>query len=113
MEGPFPPLCGRRSSVGGWATAPMCCKWASLAVHYGWWQLTDDILHDYAWATCRVVGDKLWCGHGSTYYGYFRKWIGFAPAVGLDGEIWRSSLDWYGFESESKAMWPSDGVGDC
>ena len=69
------PLCGRRGSVGGGATTPMCCRWASLAGHYGCWKLTDDSLHDYAWATCRVVGDKLWCGHGSTCYGYAKKWI--------------------------------------
>ena len=36
----------------------------------------------------------------------------FAPAMGLDGAIWRSGSDWYGSESESEAMWPSDGVGD-
>ena len=51
------PLCGRRGSVCGRAIA---------TGHYRWWQLTDDSLHDCAWATCRVVGDKLWCGHGST-----------------------------------------------
>ena len=44
-------LCGRRGSVGGGATAPMCCEWASLASHYRWWQLTDDSLHNSAWAT--------------------------------------------------------------
>ena len=59
-------LCGRMGSVCDRATAPVCWKWASLAGHSGWWQLTDDSLHDYAWATYRVVGDKLWCGHGST-----------------------------------------------
>ena len=53
------PLCGRRGSVCGRDTAPVCCKWASLVGHYGWWQLTDDNLHDCAWATCRVVGDRL------------------------------------------------------
>ena len=39
---------------------------------------------------------------------------GFAPAVGLDGAVWRSSSDCYGSESESEseAVWPSDGVGD-
>ena len=36
----------------------------------------------------------------------------FAPAMGLDGVVWRSGSDWYGFETESEAMWPSDGVGD-
>ena len=53
------PLCGRRDSVCGGATTPMCCKWDSLAGHYRWWQLTDDSLHDYAWATFQVVGDRL------------------------------------------------------
>ena len=37
---------------------------------------------------------------------------GFALATGLDGAVWRSSLDCYGSESESEAMWSSDGVGD-
>ena len=45
------PLCDKRSSVGGGATAPVCCRWDSFAGHYGWWQLTDDSLHDYSWAT--------------------------------------------------------------
>ena len=36
-----------------------------------------------------------------------------APAMGLDGAVWRSSSDWYGSKSESEAVWPSDGVGDC
>ena len=35
---------------------------------------------------------------------------GFAPAMGLDGAVWRSGSDWYGSESKSKAVWPSDGV---
>ena len=34
----------------------------------------------------------------------------FAPAMGLDGAMCRSGLDWYGSESESEAMWPFDGV---
>ena len=37
---------------------------------------------------------------------------GFAPTMGLDGVVWRSGSDWYGSESESKVVWPSDGVGD-
>ena len=69
------PLCGKRESVCGGATAPMCCKWASLASHYRWWQLTNDSLRDCAWPTCRVIGDRLWCGHGSTCYGDAEKWI--------------------------------------
>ena len=32
---------------------------------------------------------------------------GFALAMGIDGVVWRS-----GSESESEAVWPSDGVGD-
>ena len=36
----------------------------------------------------------------------------FALAMGLDGAVWRSGLDLYGSESESEAVWPSDGVGD-
>ena len=35
-----------------------------------------------------------------------------APTMGLDGAVWRSGSDSYGFESESEAMWHSDGVGD-
>ena len=37
---------------------------------------------------------------------------GFAPAMGLDGAVWRSSSDWYGSESESEDVWPFDGMGD-
>ena len=37
----------------------------------------------------------------------------FAPAMGLDGAVWRSSSDKYGSEYESKYVWPSNGVGDC
>ena len=37
---------------------------------------------------------------------------GFALAMGLDGAVWRSGSDLYGSESESEAVWPSDGVGD-
>ena len=33
--------------------------------------------------------------------------FGFAVAIELDGEVFRS-----GTESESEAVWPSDGVGD-
>ena len=36
---------------------------------------------------------------------------GFAPAMGLDGAVWRSGSYWYGSESESEVMWPSDSVG--
>ena len=39
------------------------------------WQLTDDSLHDCAGATCKVVGDNLWCGHGSTSDCYAEKLI--------------------------------------
>ena len=35
---------------------------------------------------------------------------GFAPAMGLDGAVCKSGLDWYDFEYESQAVWPSDGV---
>ena len=35
---------------------------------------------------------------------------GFAPSMGLDGAVCRSHSDWYDFESESEAMWLSDGV---
>ena len=34
----------------------------------------------------------------------------FALAVGLDGAVCRSGSDWYDSESESEAVWPSDGV---
>ena len=34
----------------------------------------------------------------------------FAPAMGLDGAVCLSGLDWYDSESESKAVWPFDGV---
>ena len=53
------PLHGRRGSVCGGAISPMCYHWASLAGHYGWLQLANDSLHDYAWATYQVVGDRL------------------------------------------------------
>ena len=36
----------------------------------------------------------------------------FAPAMGLDGVVCKSSSDWYGSESESKDVWPSNGVKD-
>ena len=32
----------------------------------------------------------------------------FAPAMGLDGAV-----DWYDSDSESEAVWPSDGVEGC
>ena len=35
---------------------------------------------------------------------------GFAPAMGIDGAVCRSGLDWYVFESKSKDVWHSDGV---
>ena len=34
----------------------------------------------------------------------------FAPAMGLDGVVCRSGSDWYDSESDSEAVWPSDGV---
>ena len=34
----------------------------------------------------------------------------FALAMGLDGAVCRSRSDWYDSESESEAVWPSDGV---
>ena len=37
----------------------------------------------------------------------------FAPAMELDGAICRFGLDWYDFESESKVVWPFDGVEGC
>ena len=37
----------------------------------------------------------------------------FALAMGLDGAVCRSSSDWYHTESESKAVWPSNGVEGC
>ena len=77
------PLCGRRGSVCGRATSPMCFRWESLASHYGWWQLANEILHDCAWATCKVIGDRLWCGHGSTHYGYVEKWIRICTIHGV------------------------------
>ena len=33
-----------------------------------------------------------------------------ALAMGLDGAVWRSSLDRYGSESYIEAVWPSNGV---
>ena len=35
---------------------------------------------------------------------------GFALAMGIDGAVCRSGSDWYDSESESEAVWPSDGV---
>ena len=35
---------------------------------------------------------------------------GFAPAMGIDGAVCRSSSDWYDFESELEVIWPSHGV---
>ena len=81
------PLCGRRGSVCGRATAPLRYRWANLAGHYRWWQLTNDSLHDCARATCKVVSDNLWCGHGSTSYGYAKKWI---QVCTIHGAIWCS-----------------------
>ena len=34
----------------------------------------------------------------------------FAPAMGLDGVVCRSSSDWYGYEFELEVVWPSNGV---
>ena len=36
--------------------------------------------------------------------------FGFAPAMGLDGAVCKSGSNWYDFDSESKVVWPSDGV---
>ena len=36
----------------------------------------------------------------------------FAPAMGLDGAVCSSGLDWYDSEFESEAVWPFDGVED-
>ena len=44
--------------------------------------------------------------------GMLKNGSGFALAMGLDGAGWRSGSDWYGFASESEAVWHSDGVGD-
>ena len=68
-------MCDKRGSVCERATAPMCCRWVSLSGPYRWWQLADDSLHDHAGATCRVVGDGFWRGHGSTSNCYVKKWI--------------------------------------
>ena len=38
--------------------------------------------------------------------------FGLAPAMGLDGAVWRFGSDWYGSESKSEVVWPSNGVGD-
>ena len=35
---------------------------------------------------------------------------GFAPSMGLDGAVCRSSSDWYDSKSELEAVWPFDGV---
>ena len=35
---------------------------------------------------------------------------GLTPAMGLDGVVWRSGSYWYGSESESEAVWISNGV---
>ena len=35
---------------------------------------------------------------------------GFAPAMGLDGAVCRSSSDLYGSEFDSEAVWPFDSV---
>ena len=69
------PLCERRGSVCGRATAPMCCLWDSLASHYRWWQVNYHNLQNHVGATCRVVGDSLWCRHGTTSDCYAEKWI--------------------------------------
>ena len=37
---------------------------------------------------------------------------GFAPAMGIDGAVCNFGSDWYDFESELEAVWPSDGVED-
>ena len=49
---------------------------------------------------------------GPLYMAMPKNGSGFAPTMGLDGEVWRSGSDWYGSESELEAMLPSDGVGD-
>ena len=36
--------------------------------------------------------------------------FGFAPAMGLNGAICRSGLDWYDSKSELEVMWPFDGL---
>ena len=35
---------------------------------------------------------------------------GFAPTMGIDGAVCKSGSDWYDSESESEAVWPSDGI---
>ena len=34
----------------------------------------------------------------------------FAPSMGLNDAVCRYGSDWYDSESESEAVWPSDGV---
>ena len=56
MNGALPPcVAGGVVCVEG--TLPLCV--ASGPAWLRWWQLTDDSLHDCAWATYRVVGDRL------------------------------------------------------
>ena len=38
---------------------------------------------------------------------------GFAPAMGLDGAVCNFGSNWYDSESDSKVVWPSDGVEGC
>ena len=97
MDGPLPPMCSRRGSVCGRATAPMCCKWTSLASHYRWWEFTDDSLHDCAWAWLGPPAGLLvtgcGVGMGSLAMEMSKNGSGLAPSMGLDGAIWRSSSD--------------------
>ena len=75
------PMSDRRGSVGGRDTTPMYAKWDSvsrqdttpmhdrwdsLTSQYGWWQLTYEILYDYARATSRGVCGGVGYGHGSS-----------------------------------------------
>ena len=83
-------MCDRRGSVCGRATAPKCYRWNGLSGHYGWWYLTDDSLHDCVGATCRVIGDV---DMGPLAIAMLENGSGFAPAMGLDGAVCRSSLD--------------------
>ena len=97
-------------SVSGLATAPRHDRWDSLTGKYGWGELTYVSLHDYARTTSRGVGGGVGYGHGSTANHQSKKWIRVCTSHGLDGAVCKSRSDWYDFESESEAVWPSDGV---
>ena len=67
----------------------MSCKWDILAGQYGWWKLTYHDLHKCAGLLVIVCGVDM----GPLAIAMPENGSRFAPAMGLDGVVWRSGSD--------------------